>query len=207
MNVTRNSILRHATERGTAYSPIIVKRSDSSGRQRAAVTPLPTTSRIDLKVMHYLASIMHSGAIHAPIQAAGGLAGNLYLDIPGVIVRATACAAPLFLREMEVEARETHLPALVLRHSSGLMASPLKADVVLPGVSGLSWFRDYQLFQGLAGDNWLVPSDYGPSIHLMRHGLFFSEHSPYSDEWDKYAGQDRAHAHLKSHLLGGISWL
>ena len=168
--------------------------------------PLPTASRTDVKVMRYLASLMHSRASHEPLTMAGAVAGSLYLDNPGMIVRATACAAPLFLGEMEVEAIATFHPVLLLRHASDWLASDLKADIVLPGDGDLTWYLDYQLFRGLAGDSWLVPPGHGPSIQLMRHGLFFSEHSPFSDDWDRNAGLERANAHLSAHLRGGWSW-
>lgn len=168
--------------------------------------PLPTASRTDVKVMRYLASLMYSRAIQDPMNMARTLAGSLYLGNPGIIVRATACAAPLFLGEMEVEAIATLHPVLLLRHASDRLASDLKADIVLPGDGDLTWYLDYQLFRGLAGDSWLVPPGHGPSIQLMRHGLFFSEHSPFSDEWDRNAGLERANAHLSAHLRGGWSW-
>lgn len=37
--------------------------------------PLPTASRTDIKVMRYLASLMHSRASHDPLNMAGTLAG------------------------------------------------------------------------------------------------------------------------------------
>jgi len=168
--------------------------------------PLPTASRSDIKVMRYLASLMHSRASHEPMNLAGMLAGSLYLDDPGIIVRATACSAPLFLGEMEVEAITTRHPVILLRHSSDRLAPDLKADIVLPSAGDPAWFLDYQLFRGLAGDSWLVPSGRGPSVQLMRHGLFVAEHSPFSDEWDRDAGLERARAHLKAHFRGGWSW-
>ena len=167
---------------------------------------LPTASRIDIKIVRYLASLMHSRASQDRMNLAGMLAGSLYLDSPGIIVRATACEAPLFLGEMEVEAITTGHPVLLLRHSSDRLAPDLKADIVLPGEGDLAWHLDYHLFRGLAGDSWLVPSGHGPSVQLMRHGLFFSEHSPFSDEWDRSAGLERANAHLSGLLRGGWSW-
>ena len=168
--------------------------------------PLPTASRIDIKIVRYLASLMHSRASQDRMNLAGMLAGSLYLDSPGIIVRATACEAPLFLGETEVEAITTGHPVLLLRHSSDRLAPDLKADIVLPGEGDLAWHLDYHLFRGLAGDSWLVPSGHGPSVQLMRHGLFFSEHSPFSDEWDRSAGLERANAHLSGLLRGGWSW-
>lgn len=168
--------------------------------------PLPTASRTDSKVVRYLAALMHSRASPSPLNMGGMLAGSLYLDNPGIIVRATACAAPLFLGEMEVETITTRNPVLLLRHSSDRLEPDLLADIVLPGDGDLKWHLDYQLFRGLAGDSWLVPPGHGPSIQLMRHGLFFSEHSPFSDEWDRNAGLERANAHLSAHLRGGWSW-
>ena len=79
--------------------------------------PLLTATRTDLKLMRYLASLMHSRAIRDVLNMAGLLSGSLYIDTPGVIVRATACASPLFLGEMEVEAIATRHPVLLLRHS------------------------------------------------------------------------------------------
>lgn len=168
--------------------------------------PLLTASRTDLKVMRYVAALMHTRASHDLLNTVGLLANSLYLETPGVIVRATACAAPLFLGEMEVEAIATRHPVLLPRHSSDRLASDLKVDVVLPGDGDLAWFLDYRLLRGLAGDSWLVPSDHGPSIQLMRHGLFLSERAPYSDEWDRNAGLERASAHLDAHLRGDWSW-
>lgn len=168
--------------------------------------PLPTASRTDIKVMRYLASLMHSRASQDRMNLAGMLAGSLYFDNPGIIVRATACEAPLFLGEMEAEAITTGHPVLLLRHSSDRLAPDLKADIVLPGDGDLSWHLDYHLFRGLAGDSWLVPSGQGPSVQLMRHGLFFADHPPFCDEWDRNAGLERANAHLGAHLRGGWSW-
>lgn len=168
--------------------------------------PLPTASRTDNKVMRYLASLMHSRASHDPLNTAGFLAGSLYLGNPGIIVRATACGAPLFLGEMEVEAITTGHPVLLLRHSSDRLMPDLTADIVLPGDGDLTWHLDYHLFRGLAGDSWLVPPSQGPSVQLMRHGLFFADHPPYYDEWDRNAGLERGNAHLSAHLRGGWSW-
>lgn len=168
--------------------------------------PLPTASRTDLRVMRYLASLMHTRASHDLLNTAGMLGGSLYLETPGIIVRATACATPLFLGEMEVEAIATRHPVLLLRHASDQLASDLKVDIVLPGDGDLAWFLDYSLFRGLADDSWLVPLGHAPSIQLMRHGLFLSEHSPYSNEWDRNAGLERASEHLGAQLRGGWSW-
>lgn len=168
--------------------------------------PLPTASRTDVKVMRYLASLMHSQASQGSLNTVGMLVGSFYLDNPGIIVRATACAAPLFFGEMEVEAITTRHPVLLLRHSSDRRASDLKADIVLPGEGDLTWYLDYHLFRGLAGDSWLVPPGHGPSVQLMRHGLFFAEHPPFSDEWDRGAGLERANAHFGDYLREGWSW-
>ena len=93
----------------------------------------------------------------------------------------------------------TRHPVLLLRHSSDRLACGLKADIVLPGDGDLRWYLDYGLRRSLAGDSWLVPAGHGPSIHLMRHGPFLTEHAPYSDEWNRNAGLERATAHLNAH--------
>ena len=168
--------------------------------------PLPIASRTDIRLAHYVASLMHSRVSEDPMNMAGMLAGSLFLDNPCIIVRATACEAPLFLGEMEVEAITTRHPVLLLRHSSDRLAPDLKADIVLPGDSDLTWHLDYHLFRGLAGDSWLVPPGHGPSVQLMRHGLFLADHSPFCDDWDRNAGLERANTHLGAHLRGGWSW-
>jgi hypothetical protein len=121
-------------------------------------------------------------------------------------VRATACVAPLFLGEMEAEAIATRHPAVLLRHSQGQSATDVTIDLVLPDDGDFRWLQDYQLFRGLSGDSCLVPSGAGPSVRLLPHGLFLTEHSPYADDWDRRAGIERASAHLDAHLHGGWSW-
>ncbi len=168
--------------------------------------PLPTATRTDIKLMRYVASLMHSRATRDVLSMAGVLADSLFIETPGVIVRATACASPLFLGEMEVEAIATRHPVLLLRHSQSQSATDVSIDLVLPDNSDLLWLQGYRLFRGLAGDGWLVPSGDGPSIRLLPHGLFLTEHSPYADDWDRTAGIERASAHLDAHLRGGWSW-
>lgn len=168
--------------------------------------PLPTATRTDLKLMRYVASLMHSRATSDVLNMAGVLSGSLYIDTPGVIVRATACASPLFLGEMEVEAIATRHPVLLLRHSQSQSATDVIIDLVLPDDGDLKWFQGYRLFRGLSGDSWLVPSGEGLSVRLLPHGLFLTEHAPYADDWDRTASIERASAHLDAHLRGGWSW-
>ena len=168
--------------------------------------PLPTATRADIKLMRYMASLMHSRASRDVPNMAGLLADSLFIETPAVIVRATACAAPLFLGEMEVEAIATRHPVVLLRHSPGPAATDVTIDLVLPDDGDLRWLQGYRLFRGLAGESWLVPSGDGPSVRLLPHGLFLTEHAPYADDWDRTAGIERASAHLDTHLRGGWSW-
>ncbi|RYE06932.1 MAG: hypothetical protein EOP22_19710 [Hyphomicrobiales bacterium] len=168
--------------------------------------PLPTVTRTDMKLMRYLASLMNSRMSRDVLNMAGLLADSLFIETPAVIVRATACAQPLFLGEMEAEAMATRHPVLLLRHSQGHLAPDVMADLVLPDDGDLRWLQDYRLFCGLAGDSWLVPTGYGLSVRLLPHGLFLTEHSPYADDWDRRAGVERASAHLDAHLQGDWSW-
>lgn len=168
--------------------------------------PLPTATRTDIKLMRYMASLMHSRASRDVLNMAGLLADSLFIETPGVIVRATACASPLFLGEMEAEAIATRHPVLLLRHSQSQTATDRRVDLVLPDDGDLKWLQDYRLFRGLSGDGWLVPSGDGPSVRLLPHGLFLTEHAPYADDWDRTAGIERASAHLDAHLRGGWSW-
>lgn len=164
--------------------------------------PLPTATRTDMKLMRYLASLMHSRVSRDVLNMAGLLADSLLIETPSVIVRATACAAPLFLREAEAQAIAIRHPVLLVRHSQGHSVTDVKVDLALPDDGDLRWFQDYRLFCGLAGDNWLVPTGDGPSVRLLPHGLFLTEHSPYADDWDRTAGVERASAHLNIHLRG-----
>jgi len=168
--------------------------------------PLPTATRTDIKLMRYLASLMHSRANRDVLNMAGLLADSLFVETPGVIVRATACASPLFLGEMEAEAIATRHPVLLLRHLQGQTATDLTLDLVLPDNGNLKWLEDYRLFRGLSGDNWLVSAGDDSSVRLLPHGMFLTEHSPYADDWDRTAGIERASAHLDAHLHGGWSW-
>lgn len=168
--------------------------------------PLPTATRTDIKLMRYLASLMHSRASRDVLNMAGLLADSLFVETPGVIVRATACASPLFLGEMEAEAIATRHPVLLLRHSQSQSATDVTVNLVLPDDSDLKWLEDYRLFRGLSGDSWFVPSGDGPSVRLLPHGLFLTEHAPYADDWDRTAGIERASAHLDAHVRGGWSW-
>jgi hypothetical protein len=168
--------------------------------------PLPTATRADMKLMHYLASLMHGRASRDVQNMAGLLADSLFIETPAVIVRATACATPLFLGEMEAEAIATRHLVVLLRHSQGQAATDVTIDLVMPDDGDLRWLQDYRLFRGLSGDSWLVPSGDGPSVRLLPHGLFLTEHAPYVDDWDRTAGIERASAHLDSHLHGGWSW-
>ncbi|MCA0207430.1 MAG: hypothetical protein LCH74_00045 [Proteobacteria bacterium] len=168
--------------------------------------PLPTATRADIKLMRYLASLMHSRASGDVLNTAGLLADSLFIETPAVIVRATACVAPLFLSEVEAEAIATRHPVVLLRHSPGQSAIDVTIDLVMPDDGDLRWLQDYRLFRGLSGDSWLVPSGDGPSVRLLPHGLFLTEHAPYVDDWDRTAGIERASAHLDAHLHGGWSW-
>ena len=167
--------------------------------------PLSSAKRADSKIMHHIAALMQSSARSADGMAATLLPGSLILKSPRIILYATAAQTPLFLGEMEVFAIATEQPVILLRRSGGSSAD-LSVDIALPGPAVLSWFLDYRLFRGLSGDSWLLPLGSGPSVHLMRHGLFLSEHHPYADEWDRDAGIERARAHLVSHRMGGWSW-
>lgn len=168
--------------------------------------PLPAVTRADRKIMHHVATLVHSSTSSGHGLAAALLPGSLFLKTPAVIVHAAASQSPLFLGEAEVVVIAMGCPVLLLRRSADGSAPDLTVDVALPGPTDLSWLLDYRLFRTLAGDSWLVPPGSGPSIHLMRHGLFLSEHAPYSDHWDCDAGMDRASAHLASHRIGGWSW-
>lgn len=168
--------------------------------------PLLTATRADMKLMHYLALLMHSRANRDALNMAGLLADSLFIETPAVIVRATACAAPLFLSEMEAEAIATRSPVVLLRHSQGRATVDVTIDLVLPDDGYFRWLQDYRQFRGLSGDSWLVPSGDGPSVRLLPHGLFLTEHAPYADDWDRRAGIDRASSHLDAHLHGEWSW-
>lgn len=168
--------------------------------------PLPTATRTDLKLMRYLASLMHSRATRNVLNMAGLLTDSLFVETPSAIVRATACASPLFLGEMEAEAIATRHPVLLLRHSQGQAATDVTIDLVLPDDGDFKWFQDYRLFRGLSGDSWLVPLGEGLSVRLLPHGLFLTEHAPYADDWDQTAGIERASAHLDAYLRGVWSW-
>lgn len=167
---------------------------------------LPPATRADSKLIHHVATLMYSSPRTADGLAANLLPGSLFLKTPGVIVHATGTPAPLFLSEIEVVAIATRCPVLLLRRSSDGSSPDLTVDIALPDPTNFSLFLDYRLFRGLAGDSWLVPCGSGPSIHLMSHGLFLTEHAPYADAWDYDAGLDRATAHLASHRIGGWSW-
>ncbi len=167
---------------------------------------LPAATRADSKIMHHIAALMHSSVRSVNGMAATLLPGGLFLKSPGVVVYATAVQTPLFLGEMEALAIATGHPVILLRRATDGSFPDLTVDIALPSPTKLNWFLDYRLFRGLAGDSWLVPFGSGPSIHLMRHGLFLSEHHPYADDWDRDAGTDRAAAHLASHRIGGWSW-
>lgn len=183
--------------------------ADGSGTMLHTVlkgsVPLPAATRADSKVMHHVAALMHSSARSADGMATTLLPGSLFLKTPGVTIFATAAQTPLFLGEIEVIAIAAGHPVILLRRADG--SSPdLTVDVALPGPTELRWFLDYRLFRTLSGDSWLAPPGSGPSIQLMRHGLFLSDQAPYADHWDCDAGLDRASAHLAAHRIGGWSW-
>ena len=189
-----------------AVDLIVEPRSTMLGLVIKGSVPLPTATRNDNKLMRYLASLMHSRASRNVLNMAGLLADSLFIETPGVIVRATACAAPLFLAEMEAEAIATRHPVVLLRHSRGQTVTDVTVDLVFPDDGDLKWLEDYRLFRGLSGDSWLVPSGEGLSVRLLPHGLFLTEHAPYADDWDQTAGIERASAHLDAHLRRGWSW-
>lgn len=189
-----------------AVDLMIEPRSTTLGCVIKGSVPLPTATRTDMKLMRYLASLMHSRASGDVLNMAGLLADSLFIETPAVIVRATACAPPLFLCEMEAEAIATRHSVMLLRHAQGHSAQDTTVDLVLPDDGDLLWLRDYRLFRGLSGDSWLVPSGNGLSVRLLPHGLFLTEHAPYADDWDRRAGIERASAHLDAHLHGGWSW-
>jgi len=168
--------------------------------------PLPTATRTDVKLMHYLASLMHSRGSRDMLNMAGLLADSLVVETPAVIVRATACGAPLFLLEAEAEAIASQHPVLLLRHAQGHSVTDVTVDLVIPDGGDPRWLQDYRLFRGLSGDSWLVPCGNGPSVRLLPHGIFLTEHAPYADDWDRTAGIERASAHLDAHLRGDWSW-
>jgi len=167
---------------------------------------LPAVTQADSKAMHHLAALMHSTVSRDHGLAAALLPGSLFLKTPGVVVYATAAQTPLFLGEIEAVAIASGHPVVLLRRAADGSPSDLTADIALPDRTGLNWFLGYRLFRGLAGDSWLVSLGSGPSIHLMQHGLFLTEHAPYADDWDRTAGIDRANAHLAAHRIGGWSW-
>jgi hypothetical protein len=168
--------------------------------------PLPTATRTDVKLMHYLASLMHSRGSRDVLNMAGLLADSLVVETPAVIVRATACGAPLFLIEAEAEAIASQHPVLLLRHAQGHSVIDITVDLVMPNDGDPRWLQDYRLFRGLSGDSWLVPYGDGLAVRLLPHGPFLTEHSPYADDWDRRAGVERASAHLDAHLHGDCSW-
>ena len=47
--------------------------------------PLPTATRADMKLMHYLASLRHSRANRDALNRAGLLADSLFIETPAVI--------------------------------------------------------------------------------------------------------------------------
>src|SRR3546814_8889851 len=100
--------------------------------------------------MRYLASLMHSRASRDVLNMAGLLADSLFIGTPGIIVRATACASPLFLGEMEAEAIATRHPVLLLRHSQGHSTNDVTIDLVLPDDGDLKWLQGSRLFRGLS---------------------------------------------------------
>ena len=189
-----------------AIDLMIEPRPNTLGCVIKGSVPLPTATRTDMKLMRYLASLMHSRASRDVLNMAGLLADSLFIETPAVIVRATACAAPLFLSEMEAEAIATRSPVVLLRHSQRRATVDVAIDLVLPDDGYFRWLQDYRLFRGLSGDSWLVPSGDGPSVRLLPHGLFLTEHAPYVDDWDRRAGIDRASSHLDAHLRGDWSW-
>lgn len=191
---------------GSAIDLMIEPHPSMFGLVIKGSVPLPTATRTDIKLMRYLASLMHSRASRDVLNMAGLLADSLYIETPGVIVRSTACASPLFLGEMEAEAIAIRHPVLLLRHSQSQSATDVTIDLVLPDDGDLLWFQGYRLFRGLSGDSWLVPSGDGPSVRLLPHGLFLTEHSPYADDWDRTSGIERASAHIDADLRGGWSW-
>lgn len=168
--------------------------------------PLPSATRADGNIMHHVATLMHSSTSRNHGMAATLLPGSLCLKTPGVIVHATASQSPLFLGEAEIVAIATGHPILLLRRSSDGSSPDLTVDVALPSPTDLTWLLNYRLFRSLTGDSWLVPPGSGPSIQLMRHGLFLSDQAPYADHWDCDAGLDRASEHLVSHRTGGWLW-
>lgn len=167
---------------------------------------LPATTRSDSKVMHHVASLMHSSPRQSRGLSATLLPGSLFLRKPSVIVHATGSRSPLFLGEAEVIAIATGHPILLVRRAADGSLSNLTVDLALPTPIDLTWLLDYRLFRSLSGDSWLVPSDSGPSVQLMRRGLFVSDYAPYADHWDYDAGLDRANSYLASHRIGGWSW-
>jgi hypothetical protein len=167
---------------------------------------LPAVTRADSKLMHHVATLMHNSTCHDDALAATFLPGSLFLKTAGVVVLATANQAPVFLGEMEIVATATGHPVLLLRRSLEASFSGPTADLLLPNPAGPSWYFEYRLFRALSGDSWLVPSGSGPSVRLMQHGLFVSDHAPYADPWDYDAGLQRAAEHLASHRIGGWSW-
>lgn len=191
---------------GSAIDLMIEPHPSMFGLVIKGSVPLPTATRTDIKLMRYLASLMHSRASRDVLNMAGLLADSLFIETPGVIVRATACASPLFLGEMEAEAIAARHPVVLLRDSQGQSANDVTIDLVLPGDADLRWLQGYRLFRGLAGDSCIVPTGDGPSVRLLPHGLFLTEHAPYADDWDRTAGIERANAHLDAHLRGGWSW-
>lgn len=167
---------------------------------------LPPATRSDSRLMHHVASLLHSSPRQGCGLPATLLPGCLFLKKPGVVVYATGSPSPLFLGEAEVTAIATGHPILLLRRSADSALPDLTVDVALPTPTDLTWLLGYRLFRSLSGESWLVPSNNGPSVQLMRRGLFVSDHAPFADHWDYDAGLERASAHLASHRIGGWSW-
>lgn len=166
---------------------------------------LPAITQADSKVIHHLAALMYSEVIRRNEWAADLLPESRFLKEPKVVVYSTRVQPPLFRHEIETVAIATGHPAILLRRMANGSSYHLSADIALSDHADLKWFLDYRLFRGLAGDSWLVSRGTGPSIHLMQHGLFVTEHAPYADDWDRGAGIDRASAHLASLRIGGWS--
>lgn len=180
-------------------------RSVLPGSELTMDAPLPMARRAHRRTMQYIATLMHCATDAAGGLAADLLPGSLSAE-SGAILFATATQSPLYLQEAETVAVAMRCPVLILRRADVPTSPVLSVDVAVYGPDRLDRYADYRLFRGLCDVTELVPLGTGPSIRLMRHGLFVTENGPYADDWDRSAGIERACAHLVRAMIGSQSW-
>lgn len=101
---------------------------------------LPPATRSDSKVMHHVASLMHSSPRQGHGLPATLLPGCLFLKKSGIVVFATESLRPLFRGESEVAAIATGHPVLLLRRSADCSLPDLTVDLAIPTPTDLTWF-------------------------------------------------------------------